>query len=98
MSVEFLLNVNQFGGGRIVSSYIYYSEEDRDELDKHLRTVIREEVCAAKNGIAFTATDEEIIDIIGTGGANIRKMLDRPLKVFPPRFKDVNVKIRSPHY
>ena len=92
MPVEFLLNVNRFGGGRIVSSYVYYSEEE-DEFNKHLRTVIREEVCAAKNGIAFTATDEEIIDVIGTGGANIRKMLDRPLKVFPPRFKEVNVKI-----
>ena len=70
MSVEFLLNVNQFGGGRIVSSYIYYSEEE-DELNKHLRTVIREEVCAAKNGIAFTATDDKIVDIIGTDNTNI---------------------------
>ena len=42
---------------------------------------------------AFEASDEQILEIIGKGGANIRSMLDRPLSVFPPRFDEVKVKI-----
>ena len=94
MPTSFLLKVVELGGKEVVNNYLYFDELDnRDDLTKHLRTVIKERVVSAKRDDAFEASDEQILEIIGKGGANIRSMLDRPLSVFPRRFDEIKVKI-----
>ena len=94
MPTSFLLKVVELGGKEVVNDYLYFDElDDRDDLTKHLRTVIKERVVSAKRDDAFEASDEQILEIIGKGGVNIRSMLDRPLSVFPRRFDEIKVKI-----
>ena len=94
MPTSFLLKVVELRGKEVVNDYLYFDElDDRDDLTKHLRTVIKERVVSAKRDDAFEASDEQILEIIGKGGVNIRSMLDRPLSVFPRRFDEIKVKI-----
>ena len=58
-----------------------------------MRTIIKEQVVSAKRDATFDASNDKILEIIGSGGANIRSMLDRPLSVFPSRFDKIKVKI-----
>ena len=91
--VEFTLKVVTFGDKKpFVNNYLFI---DGDEAAHHLRTVIKNEVNKAKDGIVFNAADDEISEIIGSGGVNIASMLDRPVYLFPPKFKEVSVKIYS---
>ena len=94
MPTSFLLKVVEFGGKEVVNDFLYFDDEgDKDELTKHLRTIIKERVVSAKRDATFDASNDEILEIIGSGGANIRSMLDRPLSVFPSRFDEIKVKI-----
>ena len=84
----------EFGGKEVVNDFLYFDDEgNKDELTKHLRTIIKEQVVSAKRDATFDASNDEILEIIGSGGANIRSMLDRPLSVFPSRFDEIKVKI-----
>ena len=91
--VGFTLKVVAFGATKPVVNTFIFVERDEDEAAQHLRTIIRNEVADANNGIEFSATDDEINQIIGSGGSNLRRMLDPPLRVFPPQFEEVIVKI-----
>ena len=94
MPTLFLLKVVEFGGKEVVNDFLYFDDEgDKDELTKHLRTIIKEQVVSTKRDATFDASNDEILEIIGSGGANIRSMLDRPLSVFPLRFDEIKVKI-----
>ena len=43
MPTSFLLKVVELGGKEVVNDYLYFDElDDRDDLTKHLRTVIKE--------------------------------------------------------
>ena len=90
MPTSFLLKVVEFGGKEVVNDFLYFDDEgDKDELTKHLRTIIKERVVSAKRDATFGASNDEILEIIGSGGANIRSMLDRPLSVFPSQFDKI---------
>ena len=61
--VEFTLKVVTFGDKKpFVNNYLFI---DGDEAAHHLRTVIKNEVNKAKDGIVFNAVDDEISEIIG---------------------------------
>ena len=78
--VEFTLKVVTFGDKKpFVPNYLFI---DGDEAAHHLRTVIKNKVNKAKDGIVFNAADDEISEIIGSGGVIIAGMLDRPVYLF----------------
>ena len=81
MPTSLSLKVVEFGGKEVVNDFLYFDDEgDKDKLTKHLRTIIKERVISAKRDATFGASNDEILEIIGSGGANIRSMLDRPTR------------------
>ena len=94
MPIAFTLKVFLFGEkDAVLNKYMFI--DDQSELAYPLHKIIKDEVNEVRLIEEHDKFDGKIKSIIGRGGVDLSRMLDKPVYLFPKQFSEINVTIYS---